>query len=459
MPSSDQTQGFWNSHVYTPLKNQADKPWYGMTVAGIGFLIATFGSIHSSDIKDAFPLCCWAGLDFPWEPMKWTLTKDPLIYAFWFSALFWLYLFKVQEAAKGDAIEKLRAGVINVGQDVQTIQKAAIDLQEQSTGLIAAVSTVGDRTREIGVATGEVWSNVEATKEDAKVLLSTIEETKETIEEINYAVQTLPVKAFRTEFARKSTLIYTLAATAFPREISETEKDVAATIRSMLTQLVILRRTYEDNSDSRYAANVMLFLKTSNDPPYLTEDIMKKVRIFAPDTSVTAPQLLGALVLRKELSTSTSDLGKEDENVTEIALGIPVSAASSSAWFLPGASEIYAKSLEGGHGAPELISGFHDTNEWEKLLERGYHIPPETLESFRKYFRGTGRFVRSFVSLPLRLPNERLFGVLNIHSDSPYKFGEDRERQANFALIVTPLINEVAEVCNLLNKKRKTVQE
>lgn len=482
------------SAFYTWLKERADNPAYGAAVALIGFIAAAMGSIHSAAIKDAFPFCCTPGLTaYPWNPLSWQVSPEPFVFVFWASAFLWLYLYMVQEDLKGEQITRIRStaeqiggsvsrvndavqevkgsadtlrnqsnqlidGVSNVRQDVVSIRESSAALQEQSTNLGIAVEKIDQSIvatagtiSEIRSTTRQVQESVEHTAESAVKLQGAVASARTKIDEVNQAVQTLPPKEFRTKFAGNSLLIYTLVSTNFPRRSSQRAGQsplIVPTMRSILAQLLRLRQLYEQDHSSRYAANIMHYLPRHDDAPHFPEGVIDSVRSLAPDPKVKPEELSGALILRRELSTSTDDPTAEDSatKVAEIALGIPQNPIEKTPWILPGAAETFIRATTGK--PTDFISGHYDTENWDEIRQ-SHGVSDEMFERMRRYFAVEGREVRSYISLPLLRPNGSCLGVLNLHSSEPYAGGNNKERQLNFGLIVMPLVHELAELCLL----------
>lgn len=117
------------TYFYSRLKTKVSDPVYGTAVSLLGFLAATVGSIKSSEIKDAFPFCCFAGFgSFPVSPLLWTWSKDAMVYGFWATAFSWLYLFMVQEDQKGESIASLQAESAAIATEAKLIREAVLTL-------------------------------------------------------------------------------------------------------------------------------------------------------------------------------------------------------------------------------------------------------------------------------------------------------------------------------------------
>jgi hypothetical protein len=118
-------------------------------------------------------------------------------------------------------------------------------------------------------------------------------------------------------------------------------------------------------------------------------------------------------------------------------------------WLVPGAVEVYDK-CSSLHN-PYYVGGYHNTEEIDKLAGPPHNIiAPDMIQRLKKYFGDDLYRIRSYVSLPLFDSKGKIFGVLNVHSNCAFLFGEDRERQLNFGLIVAPLVTQIAETCILL---------
>lgn len=432
---------------------------YGVVVGVLASAGALVGTLETDAIKGAFPFCGWAGIHgYPWNPREWIWTTSGWVYIFWIITFAWLVLFIFRQAAESESLGKLQRqstelvdGVVTVRQDVKSIQDAAGELQKQSKAVIENVGDIGQSVSKVTESAGNILSDTRQirdtlwdTNKSAAALVKSIDSANRKIEEVNYSVQTLPSKTFRTELASKATVIYALLAEAFPRGASPSG-DPETSIRLALIQLVNLRMIYEGNQRARYAANIMLFLENEGQTTLSTE-VMQKVRLLAPDETVQPRDLKGALVLTKRLSTSTDSPQKEDALVPEIALGIPRKEDDGpSAWLIPGAARAFVESRRALDAY--CVSGYHDTAEIYRLAEKGYQIPPSMMRRMKTYFEKEPRLIKSYISLPLLRPGGKAFGILNIHSNYPYTSGEDLERQVNFGLIVAPLVHQVAEVC------------
>jgi hypothetical protein len=375
----------------------------------VAVLAFGLGTLKSDAIKQAFPFCCLAGYNYPSSSSDWTWSCSAIL--FWAAAFLWMILYGLRLRAES---------------------KQAALLREQSTKVAQSVKTIEGGTDNLQQATANVLAEVGKT-------LASATDLRTKIGQVNDAVQTLPPRAFRAEFARNSTMSYTLLATTFPRHTDFSREDQQVTIRLALAQLVNLRRTYEEKDQARYAANVMIY--KAGIPK---ADVMQKVLRIAPE-GADASQLEGALVLLKELSTSTDAPEDEDRQLPDVAFGVPVDKEDKkSPWLLPGATDVYVQASKAE--CSYLISGYHDTYEIG-YLAKTFAISAAMMTRLTDYFQKEGKMIRSFISVPMNDRGGRVFGVLNIHSDAPYRSGDDKERQANFGLIIAPLVNEIAEAC------------
>jgi len=385
--------------------------FYALVISVLAFFL---GLLKTDATNQTFPRCCWMGIDYPLNPFKWTLTTDATPYVFLSFFVVWAILFSLRQIAESRQAALLRSQSRKLAESVEAVEGGTKNLQTQTTAVLTQVGKTLESANELRAKIGQIID----------------------------AVQTLPPKTFRAEFARTSGLSYSLIAKSFPRSLgSAAPEEAEFIIRLALTQLINLRIIYEENDEARYAANVMIH----KDQP-LDEEVMLKVRRLAPSDTIEASGLEGALVFQKQLSTSTADGPQEvDKLLPDVAFGVPVDQEDErSPWLLPGAADVYVKASKANHSY--LISGNHDTHEIDNLAKT-FSISEPMKTRLTDYFQKEGKMIRSYISVPLNDRGGRVFGVLNIHSSARYRSGDDKERQANFGLIIAPLVNGIAEAC------------
>lgn len=276
---------------------------------------------------------------------------------------------------------------------------------------------------------------------------------------IEDALLTVPQGAFVGDLGRHMTVIYTsLLAALVPRSLKpgmtagrSSAEALAEVIRRLLGALAGLASSW-DSRQSRYAANVMIFIPCQETSPLFPKLDVNEVRRFLPkyyDLSF----LEGILVLALDLSAvATSDCEPDvnrDMSLEKVIFGIPRDRNFEE--LLPGAPRAFAKWQKTGEAMPlrAAVEGHDDILQMAKKEP----LDPTVRTAIEDYYCLTepGKKIRSFQSYPLMHLDgtAEAFGVLNIHCDHPIFLGEAdgpvaQKRQQTFAAFVSPIVFEIA---------------
>jgi hypothetical protein len=274
---------------------------------------------------------------------------------------------------------------------------------------------------------------------------------------IEVLVQTLPPEAFRGQFAQVADATHDALAEVLPRAAEEdlTADDLGRFIRTLLRQVAELARVYDDQplkgrTPGVYAANVMLFVATSQTAPALPEGVVRSLRFVTPGQDLT--KLAGALWMRSDLF-ATNLSGEEPADVPDLSLPVDSVQKRQGRWtLLPGGPRAFAT---------DDVDSYADTHTLARFCAETGDFLEVTRAELRTYFiEGPGTSVRSFISRPL-VSGERRLGVLNLHSDTVNILGPAEGRQQVFQAVLTPILLELADAVSVycrLNPELTTLQ-
>lgn len=262
---------------------------------------------------------------------------------------------------------------------------------------------------------------------------------------IEVLVQTLPPEAFRGQFAQVADASHDALAEVLPRTAEEdlTADDLGRFIRTLLRQVAELARVYDDQplkgrTPAVYAANVMLFVGTSQTAPALPEDVVSSLRFVTPGQDFA--KLAGALWMRRDLF-ATNLSGEEPADLPELSLPVDAVQKRQGRWtLLPGAPRAFAT---------DDVDSYADTHTLARFCaETGDFLEVTRAELHTYFTEGPGTSVRSFISRPL-VSAERRLGVLNLHSDTVNILGPAEGRQQVFQAVLTPILLELADAVSV----------
>jgi len=204
----------------------------------------------------------------------------------------------------------------------------------------------------------------------------------------------------------------------------------------------------------RYAANIMVYIKATIDPPYLDSEERTLLR-FWPKEKLEA--LDGVIVLLRDF-TSVAHAFEEkhgvDPLVEELAFAIPKETknAKTGKWrVLPGAPRVFV-----GGGDPSISERLR-THLVEDIgsfdFENELDIDSSTARELKHYYQdgGPGASAKSCLTFPLLNTKGQVRAVLNIHCSSSPWLGGRGPRQANFAMLALPLVSEIGNLLELLS--------
>lgn len=266
---------------------------------------------------------------------------------------------------------------------------------------------------------------------------------------IKTLVETLPPKAFRSQYARQSHSSWNALATVAPRHLGSdvTAEKFAGFIRSLLQSIATLAFVYDDQPSASYAANVMLFEEPSTSAEAFTQNVLSALKFIPAD--IDLHQLRGVLLLRSDLSATTAKASPDvDETVPVIALPVPKDPKHGARWaLLPGAPIAFVTGeIDGYADSRTLVS-------W--CVEKG-DFAPSVVDAVAQYFeQGAGKDIRSFISRPLFSDDGRPIGVLNLHADRTNILGPATDRREIFQAVVTPLFLELGRAVSMLVELEK----
>ena len=283
-------------------------------------------------------------------------------------------------------------------------------------------------------------------------LATTASRVEDGTERIQALVRTMPPKASQAQLAQMVGGAYRGVARVLPRKRQPglTREDLAGLIRVLLNSMARLAMIYDDQpltaeGPAVYSANVMLFVPRPSVGPFPV-DVVAALRFHPPEYDLA--RLLGALVLRPELSATSADVADlpgPDLDVPAIALPVPTEPLRDGRWnCLPGAPKAFLT---------EQVDGYDDAGTLAEWCERKGNFPPSVVSELRDYFAtGDGRGVRSFISRPLLTLDQRKLGVLNLHSSRTNVLGDADERMPAFLGMLTPLFLELQSALEILDE-------
>lgn len=258
-------------------------------------------------------------------------------------------------------------------------------------------------------------------------------EQQEANRRIQEALETLPDKVFRGEFARKAGHLQRYVTIALGSTLAAEE--LRSMIRGLLSDIAGLASTYGPNEDEVvYRAHIMEYDVHADG----------QVTLELSPAGAAPRGYDGMLVLRRDLAaTMTSDEG--DESLHEdFVFGMPrgIEDDEGKLTVMPGPQHVFVKGE---------FRGILDVRGIDELRNS---VRGDVIESFRNWeenpFRG------SLVSFPLAVPvgsaNRVRIGVVTVYADQPNMIGGHEERWKIFALLMRPYIDGVATLLSRLQE-------
>jgi hypothetical protein len=274
-----------------------------------------------------------------------------------------------------------------------------------------------------------------------------LQKTSSTIQSL---IETLPPKAFRSQFVQQSETFHRALSSVIPRHVASgvTPEKLGEFIRALLGGIATLAFAYDDQPSGEsksaiYSANVMLFVKPNVTSEPFDATVSKALRFVAPDTDLR--QLRGVLLLRQDLSVNASVDGVRPESaVPAIALPVPVTVRRGSRLaLLPGAPNAFAGELE--------VDGYSDSRTLHQWCAEKGDFAPSVQEQIKTYFDGgDGKQICSFISRRLVSDRGEPIGVLNLHADRTNILGPAVERREVFQAMLTPFFTELSHAVSIL---------
>jgi hypothetical protein len=220
----------------------------------------------------------------------------------------------------------------------------------------------------------------------------------------------------------------------------------AQATRMILNSFAGLAKKFDSaRPDSRYAANIMIFVRAGDLPDAAQRQALDKRLTFCDPEWKGLDRLHGALDVQRTLS-ATDDAADPDPGLIAFALPIPQTVKTKdNRWrALPGAPIAF-------------IDGFDvyfDTSGLADWCARYGDFPQEVVRDLAGYFvREEGSWVKSFASVALRVGKSEPFGVLNLHRNEPGIFRE-REPCQQFFSVTRPLLAMLADLVSLWLRSR-----
>mgnify|MGYP006427171553 CR=1 FL=1 len=311
------------------------------------------------------------------------------------------------------------------------------------------------------------WAENQYLVRDSEARKALIAEQKEASESLRREVRSLPPESFLTTYVDAIPNVEEQASQV--RSVIEDESSsyclkrefIIKGIQAGLAAMIELTRSFDQPSEDRYAANVMLYIPTSL-LPSKREKIKK--RLLAVEDEVSVGSLLGILDFREDLTLVSSqddaDLGK-DTNHPPVAFAIPERYQADNhpdedgnpKWRIaPGAPKALLK---------ESAELFGDTQEIREWLEKRSTLGSEIRDQIMEYVESNREpQIGSFFTTPLlglqsddegdeapRLLNHNLpYGILNIHRSGPGILKGRNRSQAYFETMVLPIKIRIASL-------------
>jgi len=256
-------------------------------------------------------------------------------------------------------------------------------------------------------------------------------------EQLEKMIRTMPPAKFLATFSDFCHAVDKLAVVGAVAADHGDIADLEQSIRSALSAIAGLARIFDGDFPShRYAANVMIFVPTSEmDEQYRTELERGKLKFCEDDFSVST--LMGVLDLVPELSAEW-DKDSKDERITSIALPVPKRPKDKDLYkALPGAPRAF------WDNAPDIYFDLDQLMQW---CEDEGDFTATVKGKIRAYFEENKDHVSSFISIPLQVDvavsgeNQHPFAVLNVHCGRPGLLRREPEAVGNFVMIATPLL-------------------
>lgn len=216
-------------------------------------------------------------------------------------------------------------------------------------------------------------------------------------------------------------------------------------VRTILNAVLGLIERFDKYSDStEYGVNAMIYVE-SNNFKQLDEKKVKNILTFI-EKECDVNELKGVLILKPELSVSSTSRGELDKNLIEFALPIPYEHLTQNnkgidLWrVLPGAPIAFVKnevsSFSDKLGLLEWCNNYGDFTENVKLQLEKY------------FFAQEKTYLKSFVSIPLPNRKDSVRGVINIHSNKKGML-KNEENLKQFSIIMSPLLHDLIDVLDI----------
>ena len=293
-----------------------------------------------------------------------------------------------------------------------------------------------------------------ADRRDREVSRKLIADQEAAAEKLRDDLRTMPPDPFLIQYHN----IYESTHSAYPLAI-DAVKDTSASyrvksellcevIQISLMGLATLARRFDEDDEDRYAANCMVYVKSSAISDAQEDEVNARLKHVPKDVGVK--QLRGFLDFRQDLSIVSGEQSEAepgsmdenhlDENHPEVCYGIPMEHLRD----VEGKLELSRK-WRIGPGAPHaLLTGdpglFKNTDEIEDWMKENTTLGIEPRIDTMRYIRSDAEpRIGSFLSLPLPMSEADLsecehfldpslpLGVVNIHrSKSGLLRGRDK---------------------------------
>jgi hypothetical protein len=274
---------------------------------------------------------------------------------------------------------------------------------------------------------------------------------------ITELVQTLPPRGWREDYAAAVNAAAEGLQAVVPRvrhpEVNRAH--LAELIRELLGSIATLAYRFDAQPRTaegpvEYAANVMTFVERSGkgtpEDPFFADHVRAAVKFLPADFSLES--LAGVLYLQPDLAYSTRTGGRDP--LPPLALPIPITPRSASGGWrvLPGAPLAFVS---------KAVDGYADVGTIGAWFDEFGDFPRSVRDEVLGHFSGPGSAVRSFLSLPLIVDEEKV-GVLSIHAARPNLLGvldagtqtpAAAARRDDFLALMTPLLRELENAVEL----------
>src|SRR5688500_5146227 len=270
-------------------------------------------------------------------------------------------------------------------------------------------------------------------------------------EELQRLVQSLPPTNFLSRYGEQLRVAHEAHLEAY-RGVDlgspQAAPAIALLTRSILRSIGKIFAVYDNAEGAAIGVNVMLYV-----PIAQLEDAGCDFLSRNQSLSELEGALVGDARLSARADKPTSEHG--DPDLPLLRLPVPVIREVSGGGrtyrcVLPGAPLAWTERITVAYPSQEsLLADARDECAF----------PADVLEGLREYFRGRGRNVQSFVSIPLAAEEAAIpVAILNVHSSQPGLL-ENRPVDAKFQALLKPLLAQVVDMLGLLAEADASVPD